>query len=182
MSSRRFVEFGTFKAQADADWWAGEGHAAIRASVPMQMASWLEFRPYTNFIYVGMNEQGYKESGGGTAINLDVDGTFSQRLWADAGVEFAGHFGRPGLTQFSPRMTVGYRANLIDDAAQRTLHFESGTGDFTLTDATEGEGGAILGLGVEASNGYSTFSLNYEGQFSDQIQRNSINAALRFRF
>jgi outer membrane autotransporter protein len=183
LSSRRFVDFGTtFKAQADANWWAGEGHAAIRASLPMQMSNWLELRPYTAFTYVALDEQGYKEGGGGTAIDLSVDGTFSQRLWGDVGLEFAGHFGRPGLTQISPRLTLGWRANLIDEAASRTLRFNSGGSDFTLTDNTDGEGGAIVGLGVEASNGFSTFSLSYEGQFSNQIQRNSLNAALRFRF
>ena len=45
-----------------------------------------------------------------------------------------------------------------------------------------GDGGPLIGIGFDATNGYSTFSLGYEGEFSDQIERHSLNAAIRFRF
>jgi hypothetical protein len=45
-----------------------------------------------------------------------------------------------------------------------------------------GEGGPLFGIGIDATNGYSTFSIGYEGEFGDQIDRHSINAAIRFRF
>ena len=37
-------------------------------------------------------------------------------------------------------------------------------------------------LGIDATNGYSTFSLSYEGEFGDQVDRHSLNASIRFRF
>ena len=62
------------------------------------------------------------------------------------------------------------------------MRFASGGTDFTLMDEPLDEGAPIAGIGIDASNGYSTFSLSYEGEFGDQIERHSVNAAIRFRF
>lgn len=183
MSSRRFVTLGaSFERSAEAEWWAYEGHGAARASMPWRMANWFIVTPSAALTYVALAEQGYEEEGGGAGVNLEVDDTVSQRLWADAVVEFGGRFGTEGGTMWSPRVSVGYRANLIDEAAERTMRFASTGTDFTLTDESLGSGAPIVGIGIDATNGYSTFSLSYEGEFGDQLQRNSLNASLRFRF
>lgn len=183
MQSRRFVEIGDdFSALAEADWWAFEGHAAARASAPMRLADWFIVTPQAGLTYVAMSEQAYTEEGGGDAIDYDVDDAFSQRLWADAGVEFSGRFSLGGNNIIAPRLFVGYRGNLIDEEAERTVRFVSGGSDFTLIDEGLGDGGPIVGLGFDATNGYSTISLGYEGEFGDQIERHSVNAAIRFRF
>jgi outer membrane autotransporter protein len=132
--------------------------------------------------YVGMSEQGYTEEGGGTAIDLEVDETFSQRLWADVGARIGAQWRTRSGSAYSPHVSVGYRANAIDEGAERTVQFASGGAAFTLTDETEGTGGPLLGLGFDATNGYSTFSIEYEGEFGEQLTRHSVNAALRFRF
>lgn len=181
MSERRFVEIGSYNAETEADWWAFEGHGAVRASVPLRMG-WLVMTPQTALTYVGISEQDYEESGGGAAIDYKADSSFSQRLWGDVGLDLAARWELRGNTIISPHLYAGYRANLIDDPAERTFTFVS-TGDaFTLTDEEIGDGGPLVGLGVDATNGYSTFSLSYEGEFTDQIERHSINAAIRFRF
>jgi uncharacterized protein with beta-barrel porin domain len=181
--SRRFVEIGDdFSAVTEGDWWAFEGHASARASAPMRMADWFILTPQVGLTYVALSEQAYTEEGGGAAVDYDVDSAFSQRLWADAGVELSGRFNLGSRNVIAPRLFVGYRANVIDEEAERTVRFVSGGDDFTLIDEGLGDGGPIVGIGVDASNGYSTFSLGYEGEFGDQIERHSINAAIRFRF
>jgi uncharacterized protein with beta-barrel porin domain len=183
MQSRRFVEIGdSFSARADADWWAFEGHASARASAPMRMADWLVITPQVALTYVGLSEQGYTEEGGGDAIDYDVDDAFSQRLWGDVGLEFGARLRMGANTIVQPRIYAGYRANMIDDEAERTFRFVSGGPDFTLVDEGLGDGGPLFGLGVDATNGYSTFSLSYEGEFGDQVERHSLNASVRFRF
>ncbi|MEJ0059482.1 MAG: autotransporter domain-containing protein [Terricaulis sp.] len=181
MRSRRFVQIGTFETQSEAEWWAYEGHGSIRASAPMR-AGWLITTPQVALSYVALAEQGYTEAGGGTAVDYEVDDTVSQRLWGDAGVEFGGRFRMGAETQIAPRIFLGYRANLIDEAAERTVRFVSGGGDFTLADETLGDGGPLVGIGFDATNGFSTFTLGYEGELGDQLQRHSVNASLRFRF
>ncbi len=183
MQSRRFVEIGdTFTALSEADWWAYEGHGSARASVPMRMADWLVILPQAQLTYVALSEQGYTESGGGDAIDYEVDDAFSQRLWGDVGLEFTARLNLRGGAVVAPRIYAGYRANLIDEEAERSFRFVSGTEEFTLSDEGLGDGGPLVGIGLDATNGYSTFSLGYEGEFGDQVERHSLNAAIRFRF
>ncbi|MEZ6023432.1 MAG: autotransporter outer membrane beta-barrel domain-containing protein [Hyphomonadaceae bacterium] len=184
MNSRRFVEIGTtYNALTEADWWAFEGHGAARASLPLRMTDWLVFTPQAALTYVGISEQGYTEEGGGVAIDYEVDGAFSQRLWADVGVEFSGRLALGGRgSYFAPRLYLGYRANALDDATDRDVRFVSTGTQFTVADDGLGDGGPLVGIGIDATNGYSTFSLSYEGEFGDQIERHSVNAAVRFRF
>lgn len=182
LRSRRFIEIGPdFDALAESDWWAYEGHAAVRASAPMSLTGWLFVTPQVALTYVGINEQSYTESGAG-ALDYEADSAFSQRLWADVGVEVSGRWNLRGGGMVSPRIYAGYRANAVDDQAERTFRFPAGGSDFTLTDEPLGDGGPLVGAGFDATNGYSTFSLTYEGEFGDQIERNSLNAAIRFKF
>lgn len=182
LSERRFVQIGTFSARTDADWWSYEGHGAVRASAPMRLASWLVVSPQVALTYVGLQEDGYTEQGGGDAIDFEASDQFSQRLWADAGIDFAARFQMRGQSVVQPHIYAGYRANTIDDAAERSFRFVSTGTEFTLTDDTLGSGGPLVGIGIDATNGYSTFSLSYEGEFGDQVDRHSLNAAIRFRF
>ncbi len=183
LSSRRFVEIGdSFNALSEADWWAFEGHGAARVSLPFRLSDWMIVSPQAAVTYVALSEQGYTEEGGGDAIDYEVGDAFSQRLWGDVGLEFAGQLRMRGRTIISPRLYVGYRANLIEEEAERDFRFASGGAEFTLVDEPYGDGGALVGLGVDATNGYSTFTLGYEGEFGDQIERHSLNASIRFRF
>lgn len=182
MSSRRFVQIGTFESLSEADWWAYEGHGAARASVPLALSDWMIVTPQAALTYVYLGEEGYTEEGGGAAFDLEADSTSSQRLWGDVGVEFSARRELRGGGFLAPRLYVGYRANLLDEEAERTFRFVSGGSSFTLQDEGLGDGGPLIGLGIDATNGYSTISLGYEGEFGDQIERHSINAALRFRF
>ncbi len=183
MSSQRVVEIGDdFQRQAEADWWAYEGHGLMRASLPLAMGDMFVITPSAQLTYVFLSEDGYTEEGGGAAIDYEVDSVTSQRLWGDVGVELAARFRTRGQTVIAPRLFVGYRANIIDEEAERSFRFVSGGDEFTLTDEGFGDGGALVGIGIDATNGYSTFALGYEGEFGDQIERHSLNASIRFRF
>jgi hypothetical protein len=182
-SSRRFVEIGDgFSARTDADWWSFEGHGAVRVSAPMRLAEWMIITPQTALTYVYLNEQGYEEEGGGVAIDYEADSVGSQRLWADVGLEFSGRLRMGARTTVAPRLYAGWRANVLDEEAERTFRVVSTGDEFTLTDEPLGDGGPVIGLGVDATNGYSTFTLGYEGEFGDQVERHSLNASVRFRF
>jgi uncharacterized protein with beta-barrel porin domain len=183
LSSQRTVEIGpSFTSMSEADWWTYEGHGALRVSAPMQVSEWLIMTPQAALTYAYLSEEGYTEEGGGAAIDYEADTANSQRLWGDIGVEFSGRLAMGGQTVIAPRIFAGYRANLIDEEAERTFRFVSGTDEFTLADESLGDGGPLIGIGVDATNGFSTFTLGYEGEFGDQIERHSLNASIRFRF
>lgn len=183
LSARRFVEIGSnYREIAEGEWWAYEGHASVRASLPMKLTESIVFTPRAALTYVALQEDSYEEEGAG-AVRFEVGEAFSQRLWGDVGVELSSQFRLRGTGVIAPRLYVGYRANLIDDAAERDfVAINGGTAGFTLTDDPYGDGAPLVGLGIDASNGYSTFSLSYEGEFGDQVERHSLNAAVRFRF
>src|SRR5690606_30408104 len=176
MRSRRFIDIGSsFSALTEAEWWAYEGHGAARASLPLALGEHFTMTPKAGLTYVLLHEQSYTEEGGGDAFDLEADEATSQRLWADAGVEFSARWNLRGGGVLSPRLYAGYRANAIDEEAERTFRFVSGTSDFTLTDEPLGDGGPLVGIGIDATNGYSTLSIGYEGEFGDQIERHSLN-------
>lgn len=182
LSSRRFVQIGpNFREIAEAEWWAYEGHAAVRASAPMQVTDWLVFTPRAALTYVAMQEDGYSEEGG-NSVNYEADDAFTQRLWGDAGFELSVSHRLRGGGIVAPRLFVGYRANLINETTERNFVALASGAAFSLTDEAYDDGAPIVGLGIDASNGYSTLSIGYEGEFGDQIERHSINAAVRFRF
>jgi uncharacterized protein with beta-barrel porin domain len=182
MSSLRGIEIGAFRAASEADWWAYEGHGAVRASLPLRLSDNFLITPHAALTYMALNETGYTEEGGGAAFDYDVESAFSQRLWADVGVELSARWRMGGEGMFAPRIMLGYRANVLDDEREREFQFASGGTPFTLTDEGTGSGAPLIGIGVDATNGFSTFSLSYEGEFGDQIDRHSLNAAIRFRF
>lgn len=183
MQSRRFIQIGpSFNARTDAEWNAYEGHGAARASVPLAVSDWFIVTPQAALTYIYLAEDGYTEEGGGAAFDMEADSSTSQRLWADAGVEFSARWRTRGEGMIAPRLYLGYRANALDEEAERTFRFVSGGTPFTLADEGLGDGGPLVGLGLDATNGYSTISLGYEGEFGDQIERHSLNAAIRFRF
>ncbi len=182
LSSRRFIEIGEgFSEIAEGEWWAYEGHAAVRASMPLKMTDWLVLTPQAALTYVALQEDGYEEEGGGVT-NFEVADAFSQRLWGDVGFELSSAIRLRGNGVIAPRLFVGYRANLIDEAAEREFTAIAGGDSFTLEDEPYGDGAPMVGFGIDATNGYSTLTLSYEGEFGDQIERHSINAAVRFRF
>lgn len=185
LKSRRFVQIGDdFSAISEGEWWAYEGHGMARVSSPFEFGRF-SLTPSGALTYVALNEQDYTEEGGGVGIDYEVDSAFTQRLWGDVGMELAAVFGNGADARsnvFMPRLFVGYRANLIDDASDRTFRSAGSTTEFSLADTDYGDGGALAGLGFTAGNSFSTFSLGYEGEFGDEITRHSLNASVRIRF
>jgi outer membrane autotransporter protein len=183
LSSQRVVEIGAgFSSESEAEWWAYEGHGMMRASVPLRLGNSFVITPQAALTYVYLAEEGYTEEGGGAAFDYEVSDATSQRLWGDVGVELSARMRMRGELVVAPRVFAGYRTNLIDEEGERSFRFVSGGDEFTLRDEPFGDGGALFGIGVDATNGYSTFTLGYEGEFGDQIERHSINAGIRFRF
>jgi len=179
--SQRFIDIGSgFEADAEAGWWAAEGHGIVRATAPMSAGNFL-ITPGVQLSYVALKEEGYGERNAGS-LDYKMDPTLTQRLWADATLELAGRYHMGGDTEVRPHFMIGYRANAITDTAQRTVHFVDGGAPFTLTDEASDSGAPLVGLGLDATNGYSTFSIGYEGEYGDQITRHSLNVSLRFKF
>jgi hypothetical protein len=182
LSSERLVDIGpSFSATAEADWWGAEGHASAQVSAPYAVGDRMTIEPRAGLTYLALYEQDYEEEGAGAGINLALDSVVSNRLWADVAATVGYRFGR-GEQTWTPKLSVGYRHDLIEDVADRTTRFVSGGSDFTLTDEAITGGGLLLGFGLDTGGEWSNFSVQYEGEVRDGLQRHSLNAAVRFRF
>ncbi|MBI1186628.1 MAG: autotransporter domain-containing protein [Alphaproteobacteria bacterium] len=184
MTSDRQIAFSGFAATAEADWLTYEGHGLAQIGLPLHLGDRFTITPRANIVYIGLREDAYEETGGGAAIDLAVDEATTSRSWADAALDFAWRFGdaRQGGTEFTPKISVGYRTNVMDDPAERTVTFVSGGTPFTLIDEEIGDGGMVAGFTLSGGGENSQVSLMYEGEFGDQIDRHSLNASVRFRF
>lgn len=184
MSSDRQVSFSGFSATAEADWMTYEGHGLAQIGLPLRLGDRFTITPRANIVYIGLREDAYEESGGGAAIDLAIEEASTSRSWADAALDFSWRFGdaRRGGAEFTPKLSVGYRSNIIDDPAERTITYVSGGAPFTLIDEEIGDGGMVAGLTLSGGGEHSQVSLMYEGEFGDQIDRHSLNASVRFRF
>ncbi len=181
MSASREVAFGGFEARTEADWLAYAAHATLRVSAPRALASFLIVKPYGELAYVLLSEEGYEESGGGAAIDLAVEGAVSQRLSGEVGLEIAAPFAFTSA-QIAPRLTLGWREDLIEESAERDVRFVSGANTFLLIDEPLGGGGAVLGFAVTGAGANTALTLAYEGVFGDTLESHSLNASVRFRF
>jgi hypothetical protein len=183
MQSRREIRIGSdFDATTEADWMMYESHAQAQLGLPLRLGDRFTIKPRASIVYVGLNEEAYEEEGGGAAIDVAVGETSLQRVWADGVVDLSWRLG--GATGVTPRLSFGYRTNIVDDPVERDVHFVSGgsSSSFTLMDEVLGEGGPLVGFSLTGGNEHSTISLMYEGEFTDTIDRHSINASLRVRF
>lgn len=183
-SADRQISFGGFSAETEAEWMGYEGHAMGQVGLPLRLGDRFSITPRASIVYIGLREDGYEEEGGGVAIDLVVDESTTTRMWSDAVVDIAWRFGNAagGGAEITPKLSFGYRANIADDPAERTVRFGAGGTPFTLIDEEIGEGGPLLGFSLTGGNDHTQVSLIYEGEFADTIDRHSFNAALRFRF
>jgi outer membrane autotransporter protein len=182
MNSRREVRLGSdFSATSEGDWLMYEGHGQAQLGLPVRLGDRFTIRPRASIVYVGLNEEAYEEEGGGAAVDVAVGESTMQRVWADGVIDLSWRMG--GAAGVTPRLTFGYRTNIVDDPAEREVHFaHAGAADFTLVDEILGDGGALFGFSLTGGNEHSTVSIMYEGEFSDTIDRHSLNASLRIRF
>jgi len=184
MNSERQVAFSGFRATASSDWMTYEGHGLAQVGLPVRLGDRFTITPRANVVYIGLREDAYEEAGGGPAIDLAIDEATTSRAWADAALDFSWRFGsgRGGGSEFTPKISVGYRSNIMDDPAERTINYVSGGTPFTLIDEEIGDGGMVAGFTLSGGGEHSQISLMYEGEFGDQIERHSLNAAVRFQF
>jgi hypothetical protein len=83
------------------------------------------------------------------------------------------------LHPMPPEADMPIRSTYLHEEALRELGARLAGGGPAIDPALDG---LDFHARIDASNGYSTFTLGYEGEFGDQVERHSLNASVRFRF
>ena len=160
----------TMKGKWDATLWSASGSIAKDAQV-----GGITLRPMVGVDYFKLKEDGYQESGGGDALDLNVLGRDSDELAVTgtitAGLQFGGADEYDGWTRFE--LEGGRRQIVSGNLGVTTASFKDGT-PFTLTpdDRTSGWVGRFRGIA-----GNSAFQV--AGEVSAEEQQSHIGWAFR---
>ncbi len=177
---RRF-SFDDISREASADWAGYHANASLRAALEFNRGA-VYFSPQVSVDYLRLEEEGYTETGGGAGFDLEVDERTSESFTSTAMLVAGGRFGREGRTWWSPRLRVGYRANLSSEAPVTVARFVGTTDTFALTASDMPDSGGIAGFTFAAGSRYSSFQLDYDADIADGFLRHVARVAFRFVF
>jgi uncharacterized protein with beta-barrel porin domain len=143
------------KTEGDWSGWALSARAA--ASYDLQVGRFA-VRPNASLDYLRLREGGYSESGGGEAIDLDVDARTSRRLSAFAGLTLATGFG-DAESSWGPEVTVGWRKTASQSLGATIARFKAGGESFALDPDTPDGGGFSARVSLKGENGGGAYAI-----------------------
>ena len=167
--------------EASAEWNALTAAAHLGLSYTAQAGRFYA-KPLVQADYFYLKEDGRTETGGGEAIDLEIDERTSQQLAAFAGVAFGLRFGDPETMVWRPEVTVGYRALTGDGPDATTARFVSGGPSFTLASPELDDGAAVLRAGIRGQGRYFDLALEGGGEVRDDYQAYDARVTARVIF
>lgn len=184
-STRQFIDqdaTGVRNIQRDvlADWSGFLATGRFGAAYDWKTGN-LYLRPDVFVDYVYLREGGYTETGGGNAVDLEVDGRSSYQAAAEVGVAFGARFGR--TFRWGPEIRVGYRTVIAGGLSNTTARFVGVPGQpFTLSSVEQDEGRLIVMAGLRGSGAYSNIALEAGGEIGDLYRAYMARLVVRFLF
>lgn len=178
--SDRNIHVGDVVRGAGASWKGYHAAGSARLAYDLQAGRFFA-RPAVSLDYFRLDEEGYKESGGGGAVNLAISERTSDVFSQTASLTLGAKFGDPRRSWWSPRMRVGYRVeNSV--APLTTARFISGGDSFILDASDLPESGGLFGFTFAAGSRWSSFALDYDADVRDGFIRHGARVAFRFVF
>lgn len=129
----------------------------------------LSLRPMAYVDWFSLSESSRRESGGGDAFDLEVDGRDGSVASATAALRIAYAFGED--RSLRPELKLGWREVFHADYGETVARYLSGGTDFMLTGEPEIGGGPFLGLGFTIGNDLGRLSIGGDAQILDDDVR-----------
>lgn len=164
---------------AEARWtgWLADLHAG--ASYELRMGA-VYARPELAVDYLYLRENGYKEKGGGSGFDLEVDSRDGQLLTGTALLGLGAQFGKE--VRWGPEVKLGWRQHITGDPGQTTARFRSGGSSFTLDPEDVYSGGKLVRLALRVGTGDIAVSLEGGAEFDSVYQQYDGRAVVKFLF
>jgi outer membrane autotransporter protein len=118
-------------------------------------------QPQVTADYFLFKEDGRKETGGGSAIDLKIEDRSSSELDAFAGVTLGMQWGEESALIWTPQVTLGWRQVAGDGAGVTTARFVAGGPAFSVAAPDLEGGGGVIRLAVRGQGQY--FDVGIEG-------------------
>jgi len=153
---RTFIYDGT-KLAAKGTWDAllYDGHVSV--AYEHRVLGNFYARPELAMDYLGLNEEGYAENGGGQGFDLTVASRNSNRLTTTAGLTLGREWGKDAWLR--SELTFGYMDVAYGNVGETVASFTGGGAPFGVSpDNTQG-GWAIVGFSLKAGSASSYFAL-----------------------
>jgi hypothetical protein len=163
-----------------ADWSGFLASGRLGAAYDWQAGA-MYLRPDIFVDYIYLREGGYTETGGGGAIDLQVDGRSSYQAAAEVGIAWGARFGR--TFRWGPELRVAYRSVLAGGLSDTTARFVSVPGQpFSLSSIEQDKGVMVVMAGVKGSGAYSNFAFEAGGELGDLYRAYMARLVVRFLF
>lgn len=140
----------------------------------------LSLRPEAYAEYFSLTEGSRRESGGGDAFDLEIDGRTGHVASATAAVKIGYAFGQNQM--FRPELKLGWKQILSAEYDETTARYISGGESFSLTGEPISGGGPVFGLGMTMANGLSSLTLSGDAQLLEDYVRYSFLLRATFLF
>jgi outer membrane autotransporter protein len=165
--------------QAGGKWSGALGAARLAASYNLDLGRFY-IKPAVTVDYVYLYEDGYREHGGGSAVDLAVNHRTSYEGAAEAGVTFGGHFGR--TFKWDPELHVGYRTNISEGLSTTTARFLAGGNPFLMKALGVDQNSLVVRAAVRGGSRYANVALEATGEIGDIYSAYEGRLIVRFIF
>jgi len=169
----------TFLREAKASWDGAIVSASLTAAYKASFGRYF-IEPQATAEYVMLYQTAYSETGGGDAVDLNVNSQLSQQGVVQGDVVFGASYGT--AVHWTPEMTIGWRQIVAGGPANTVAHFNGGT-SFSLSPQYQDlKSGLLARMGLRASGVYADFSANAGGVFGSDYNAVDARATARFLF
>ncbi|HYD45015.1 MAG TPA: autotransporter outer membrane beta-barrel domain-containing protein, partial [Phenylobacterium sp.] len=139
-------------------------------------------RPQASVDYLWFKEGDRTESGGGEAIDLDIDGRTSSQLAAFVGATLGMRLGFGGEMEWSPELTGGWRQVSGKGPGDTTARFLGGGETFTLSSPDLDGGAAVARAAFRGSGTYFDIGVEGGAEFRDEYDAYDARLYARVKF
>ena len=139
-------------------------------------------RPQATLDYIWFKEGDRTESGGGTAIDLDIDSRTSSQLAAFVGTTLGMRIGFGGEMEWIPEITGGWRQVSGKGPGDTTARFLGGGETFTLQSPDLEGGAAVARAAFRGAGTYFDFGLEGGAEFRDEYDAYDARVYARVKF
>ena len=140
----------------------------------------LSLRPELYAEYFRLTESSRRESGGGEAMDLEIDERAGSIASATAVLKIGYALGRS--QSFRPELKLGWKQVLSADYGDTLARYISGGSDFILAGKAITGGGPVAGLGFTLANEISAVTVSADAQQLEDFVRYSFLLRASFRF
>jgi uncharacterized protein with beta-barrel porin domain len=182
--STRSIVVGSLTDSTHAAWHAHSFNGAARATYTIPMG-FLQLKPYLSADYLGLWQDGYKESAAATTatgLALTASSAESHLATASIGTSLAAEFGSDDTLRIRPELSVGYRGVLDWTDKSARLQFAGGGSPFSLSPGHDPQSAVTAGLGVNINSEFLNIKIGYDGEFASKYTTHYGSITLRLAF